>query len=241
MNNLLKIKNDRVLYNGAKMEAFIPSDFFKYDYIEEIGSAYFVFGIFETFHYDDEEDERSKAKKAAFQYPLKFYTYPDMTSKEKIDIGHGEENYTILTYYKDSVLFDSLMLIKSADNVEYFTNLLMRGKLDMIEYSDIARLFQLCKHYNGIDLAVPASYEEVVVAEFYRDPTDISRSARLVANMDKYYSKGINEREKVSFSSTFAALTFEDKMRMLTSSINAKNEGRKEIISDIEKVSLGLI
>lgn len=241
MSDLLRIKDNKILYNGVKMEAFIPPDFFKRRYIEEIGSSYFLFGIFETFHYENEDDDRSKAQRASLQYPLKFYTYPDSTHKEKIDIGDGEQVYTILTYYRNSVLFDNVNLIKSADNVEYFTDLLMKGKLDMIEYSDISRMFQLCKHYNGIDLAVPASYEEVIVAEFYRDPKDVTRSARFVANMDDFYAKGINEREKVSFTSTFAALTFEDKMSMLTSCINAKNENRQEVVSDIEKVSLGLI
>ena len=95
------------------MEAFIPSDFFKERYIEEIGTSYFLFGMFETFHYDNENDDRSKARRASFQYPLKFYTYPDSVHKEKLDIGHGEDNYTILTYYRNSVLFDNINLIKS--------------------------------------------------------------------------------------------------------------------------------
>lgn len=241
MSDLLRIKDNKILYNGVKMEAFIPSDFFKRNFIEEIGTSYFLFGIFETFHYEKEDDDRSKAMRAAFQYPLKFYTYPDSNHIEKIDIGYGEDNYTILTYYRNSVLFDNVDLIKNADNVEYFTDLLMKGKMDMMEYSDIARMFQLCKHYNGIDLAVPACYEEVVISEFYRDPKDITRSARFVADENNFYARGINEREKVSFTSTFSALTFEDKMSMLTSSINAKNENRKEVISDMEKVSLGLI
>lgn len=241
MPDLLKIKDDKILYNGVKMEAFIPKYFFDRRYIEEIGSSYFLFGIFETFHYNTEDDDRSKAMRASFQYPLKFYTYPDSTHKEKLDIGDGEQIYTILTYYRDSVLFDNVNMIKSADNVEYITDLLMKGKLDMIEYSDISKMFQLCKHYNSIDLAVPAIYEEVIISEFYRDPKDITRSARFVATDDNFYARGINEREKVSFTSTFSALTFEDKMSMLTSSINAKNENREEVISDIEKVSLGLI
>ena len=117
----------------------------------------------------------------------------------------------------------------------------MKGKLDIIEYSDIARMFQLCKHYNSIDLAVPATYEEVIVSEFYRNPKDPVIPARFVAEMENFYPKGINEREKVSFTSTFSALTFEDKKSMITSCVNAKLEGRKEVVSDIEKVSLGLI
>lgn len=241
MPELIKVKNNKILYNGVKMEAFIPADYFKRRYAEEIGSSYFIFGAFETFHYDHEDDDRSKAHKATFQYPLKFYTFPDTIYKEKIDIGKGEQIYTILVYYKNSVLVDNIELIKSSDNVEYFMDLLMKGKLDMMEYSDINKMFQLCKHYNGINLEVPACYEEVLIAEFYRDPDNVTRSARFVADSDNFYARGINEREKVSFTSTFAALTFEDKMSMLTSCINAKNEGRKEVISDIEKVSLGLI
>lgn len=241
MNDLLRVKDNKILYNGVKMEAFIPADYFKRRYAEEIGSSYFIFGVFDTFHYENEDDDRMKATKATFQYPLKFYTFPDTIYKEKIDIGKGEQSYTVLVYYRNSVLIDSVELIKSSDNVEYFMDLLMKGKLDMMEYSDINKMFQLCKHYNSINLEVPACYEEVLIAEFYRDPKDVTRAARFVADMDNFYAKGINEREKVSFTSTFAALTFEDKMSMLTSAINAKNEGRKEVISETEKVSLALI
>ena len=238
--DLLYSKDGKIFYGGVKMEVFVPSDYFKRRYIEEIGSQFFLFGILETIHYDNEDDPRSKGHKASLQYPGRFYTCPDSVSKEKIDIGQGTDTYTILTYHRGSILFDSTEMIKNSDNVQFYLNQMMRGKLDIMEYGDIASLFQICKDYNGVDLAVPASYEETLIAEYYRNPKDITKPARFTATSNGYYARGITEREKVSFTSTFSAITFEDVYGMLTTSVNAKNEGRPEAISEAEKVSLGL-
>lgn len=240
MSDILKIKDNKIVFNGVKMECFIPNYYFKNGYAEEVGTSYYIFGIFETFHYGNEDDPRSKAKRASFQYPLFFYTSPDNISEEKIDIGHGEQKYIILTYFKNAILFENSGIIQDSANVEYYMNLLLNGKLDIMEYSQIIQMHQLCKHYNNADLDVPAMYEEVLVAEFYRNPKNTSELARFTATSDNYYSKGVNEREKVAATSTFSALTFEDKKTMLTSAINAKHEGREEVVSDTEKISLSL-
>ena len=60
-------------------------------------------------------------------------------------------------------------------------------------------------------------------------------------NDKHYYARGVTEREKVSFTSTFSGITFEDITTMLTMADNAKREGREEVKSDIERVSLGEI
>ena len=241
MDKLLKRVGNKVLYDGVKAEFFIPDYFFKADYAEEIGSSYNVFGCFETFHYNNENDPRSKAKKAAFQYPLKFITHPDEIGEETVDIGDGLQKYKVLIYYRNATVFENADLIKSADNVYNYTKLLMNGKLDMMSYEDILRMFELCKYYNGVDLAVPGFYEETMIAEFYRNPKNITELARFIAKTDGTKVKGINEREKVSFTSTFSAITFEDVDTMLTASINAKLEGKVDTPSEMEKVSLNLI
>ena len=241
MSELLSIRDNKVIYNGVKMECFIPNYFFKNKYAEEIGTSYYIFGSFETFHYGNENDPRSKAKRASFQYPLKFYTNPDEVSEEKIDIGHGEQKYIILTYYKNAVLFESSDIIQDSTNVETFMTLLMNGKLDIMEYSQINEMLQLCKYYNNADLDVPGMYEEVLISEFYRNPKNPSEPARFTATSQGYRARGLNEREKVSVTSTFSALTFEDKKTMMTSAINNKIEGKEEVISDTEKITLSLI
>lgn len=238
------VDNNRILYNGIKMEMFVPDDFFKSGYAEEVGTSFYIFGNVRCLHYTNKTDDRNKASVSVLQYPLKFYTKPDEVSQEKIDFGDGDKKYWVLTYYKGAVLMSTAEVIKDANNVSYLINMLMAGKLDMVEYSMIPTMLSLCKHYNGVDLEVPATYEEVMVAEYYRAKSDPTKPARFEAAITKnphYYARGITEREKVSFTSTFSGLTFEDMTSMLTMASNAAEEGREETISETEKVSLGLI
>jgi hypothetical protein len=234
----------QILYNGTKMELFVPDDFFKMNLAEEVGQSYYIFGSLRAFHYSNKNDDRSKAIQSTLCYPLKFYTIPDEVSQEEIDIGNGEQKYTVLTYYNNGVLFTNSEIIRNVDNLSYFVTMLTEGRLDIIEYSKMARMLQLCKYYNNVNFGTPAMYEEVIIADYYRDPDDPTRSARFAANETNkkhFYSRGITQREKVSFTSTFSGITFEDITSMITMADNAKRENRKETISDVEKVSLGLI
>lgn len=242
--NFTKKVNGQILYDGIKMELFVPNDFFKNNLAEQVGQSYYIFGSLKAYHYNNKDDDRSKAIKSTLCYPSKFYTIPDEVSQEKLDIGRGEERYTVLTYYNNAVLFTSSEIIRSVDNLSDFINMLTSGKLDIIEYSKLARMLQLCKYYNGVNFGTPAMYEEVIISDYYRDPKDVSRQARFAANDTNekhFFARGITQREKVSFTSTFSGITFEDITSMLTMADNAKRENRKEVISDVEKVSLGMI
>lgn len=244
ITNYLKEVDGQILYNGIKLELFVPDEYFKTNLAEEVGQSLYVFGNMRAYHYNDKNDDRSKAIKSSLCFPIKFYTIPDDISQEKIDIGNGEEKYTILTYYNNGVLFTSSKIIQDSENVSAFINMLTAGRLDIIEYSKMARMFQLCKYYSGVNFGTPAMYEEVMIADYYRDPNDVTKPARFAANKTSnkhFYAKGITEREKASFTSTFSGITFEDITSMLTMADNAKRENRKEIVSDIEKVSLDLI
>lgn len=244
-NSKIVIENNgQILYNGIKMELFIPDSFFKSGLAEEVGSSFYVFGNLRSLHYTNKDDDRSKAKEAILYYPLKFYTKPNTITQEKIDFGDEDQKYWVLTYYKDDIVMTTSEVIQDANNVQALMNLLMSGKLDIIEYDKIPNMIQLCKYYNGVNFGVPAAYEEVMVSDYYRSKKDPAIPARFEAAMTKdphYYAKGITEREKVSFTSTFSGLTFEDMTTMLTMADNAKRDGREEIKSDVERVSLGEI
>lgn len=237
-------ENGQIIYKGIKMELFVPDSFFKNNFAEEVGTSFYVFGNLRSLHYFNKDDDRSKAKEAILRYPLKFYTRPDEVVQEKIDFGDGEEKYWVLTYYNGAVLMTTTEVIMDANNVQALMNLVMSGKMDMVEYAKIPTMIQLCKHYNDVNFEVPAAYEEVIVADYYRSKSDPTRPARFEAAVTKdphYHAKGITEREKVSYTSTFSGLTFEDMTAMLTMADNAKREGRTEVKSEIEKVSLGEI
>lgn len=240
----VKEENGQILYDGIKLELFVPDDFFKSGLAEQVGQSFLIFGGIKAYHYINKDDDRIKAIKSTLFYPAKFYTMPDEISQDKIDIGQGEQKYIILTYYKNGVLFTNSEIIRSADNMSALVTMLTAGKLDIVEYDKIPRMIQLCKYYNNINFGVPAMYEEVIVADYYRDPDNVNRPARFYANdknIKNFFSLGIGQREKASFTSTFSGITFEDITSMVTMADNAKREGREEVISDVEKVSLGLI
>lgn len=240
----LKEENGQILYDGVKLELFVPEEFFKNGLAENAANSLNVFGALRAYHYINKDDNRSSAIKSTLCYPAKFYTVPDEITQEKIDIGKGEQKYRVLTYYKNSVVFSVGEVIKNPDNVSALITMLTAGHLDIIEYDKIPKMIQLVKYYNGVDFGTPAMYEEVMIADYYRDPEDVSKPARFYANKNNktsFTSKGIGQREKAAFVSTFSGITFEDITTMVTMSDNAKRENRKEIVSDIEKVSLGLI
>ena len=102
-SKLIVENNGQLLYNGIKMELFVPDDFFKMNLAEEVGSTFYIFGAVRSKHYFNKDDDRSKAKDASLYYPLKFYTKPDEVTQEKLDFGNGEEKYWVLTYYNNAV------------------------------------------------------------------------------------------------------------------------------------------
>lgn len=239
MKGPIETINNQIVYSGYKMEAYIPDSYFKNGLATEVGTTFYIFGNFETRHYKDENDTRSTARKATFIYPLKFYTKPDEITDETIDIGYGSNKYKVFTYYKNGVLFTDVNIIQDAENVQIMVKMIMDGKMDIVDYDKIPRVLQLCKYYNGVDFGTPAIYEESVISDYYRNPKNISVPARFSAKEKGYRAKGITQREKISFTSTFSGITFEDINLMLTVGDNTERLGRKNIESDAEKLVLG--
>lgn len=240
----VKEENGQLLYDGVKLELFVPDEFFRNGLAEEASQSISIFGGVKAYHYLNKDDNRSDAIKSTLCYPSKFYTIPDEVTQEKLDIGQGEQKYRVLTYYKNGVLFTSSEIIQNPDNVSALITMLTAGRLDVVEYDKIPKMIQLCKYYNGVNFGTPAMYEEVIVADYYRDPDNVTRPARFYANDKKkkdFFSLGIGQREKASFTSTFSGITFEDITTMVTMADNAKRSGKEEVVSDVEKVSLGLI
>jgi hypothetical protein len=230
--------NDRVIYNGIHMEAFIPDEYFKNALAEEVEAGYNIFGNFITYHHASEGAKREDAQIASFELPFMFVTIPDNVTTETVDIGYGLRRYIVLHYYKGGVLITRREMIQKVSNVEKMTTLLFEGKMDNVDYDRMPTLYNSCKKYNGAHLRVPAMYEEVVIAQTYRNPKNITESARFKATGSHDRTIGMTLREKSAFN-TFSGATGEDKISMLTVADNAKRENRKEVISDIEKVSFG--
>lgn len=245
-SSFLKSIEGQITFQGIKLELLIPKDFFQSNLAEEVGTSYFLFGVVKFILYTKTDQERKDAYIGTFKYPAKFYTMPDAVTTEKLNIGDGDVPYTILVYYNNGIVMTSDEIIRDAMNLQNLVGMMYDGKLAFMEYKDIAYSIMEAKYLNSVDFGVPATYEEVSIAEYYKDPNNVVKSARYAATAayeqnKEFYAKGITQREKVAFNSTFSGLTFEDQTLMLTMADNAKRENRKEIISDVEKVSLGLI
>lgn len=241
IKNPYKTEDDKILYNGSYMEAFIPDEFFQKGLAENVDTGFKIFGNFITYHYGSRGQDRSTASIASFELPMMFMTYPDEVTNEVLDIGYGEQKYRVFEYTNGTVMVANNKIIQEVGNVEKMSGMMMEGKLDNMSYERIPVMYLQCKQYNNTHLRVPAMYEEVIISKTYFNPDNVNQAARFIAKEGVPTKvKGLTLREKAAFTSTFAATTFEDKISMLTVSDNAKREGRKEVISSIEKVSLGI-
>lgn len=231
-------KDNQIVYDGYHMEAFIPADYFTTGLGEEVDAGYLIFGNFVTLHHSVNTEDRKKAAKASFELPVMFVTLPDSTTSETIDMGHGMEKFKVLHYYKGSVVIQNSTIIQSPNNEEKFMTLLFEGKLDNVQYDRIASLHNMCKKYNGVHLQIPAMYDEIMVAQTYRDKTNLNKLARFTAKSHGTEVTGMTLREKAAFINTFSGINFEDTISMLTVADNSKRENREEVESDIEKIIL---
>ena len=40
------------------------------------------------------------------------------------------------------------------------------GRLDIVEYSQMPKMVELCKYYNRVNFGTPATYEEVMISDY---------------------------------------------------------------------------
>ena len=57
-----KDMDGQILYDGIKLELYVPNDYFKSGLAEEVGSSYLLFGNLRALHYDNKSDDRSSAR-----------------------------------------------------------------------------------------------------------------------------------------------------------------------------------
>ena len=60
MKKFTKEVNEQILYDGIKMELFVPSEFFKKGLAEEVGQSFYLFGYLKAYHYVNKDDDRNK-------------------------------------------------------------------------------------------------------------------------------------------------------------------------------------
>jgi hypothetical protein len=148
-------------------------------------------------------------------------------------------SYRVLKYYNNDIVMSNVVQ-KDSTNAEVFFGLMSSGKIKNIPYDKLLQIWQKNLDLNGVNLGVPSSILELIMAEIYRNPKNpnekFSKFINNNPNASKTDYRASNIREICSRNSTFTALTFEDFDTMMTASLNMNKYNKKQVESPIEKV-----
>lgn len=234
-------KDDKMIFNGDYLEAYIPDKLFKKGLNEVLGDKVTVLGIF-NFKTGDKNGDMSKSKLYTFKFPTMMLTKPLSIEDREFALTKesGVQKYKVLKYANGDQMMTTLQVVTSIDNVEKFVNLLIDGNLpNTLKYSDILDLFLKNMSINKQNLGVTALILSVVISEIYRYKYDMSSPFRKIIGKGKATEldyETANARTVCANNSTFSALTFEDPNTMLVTSINKHRYNRKENYSPVEKI-----
>lgn len=237
----LTIKNEKVIFTGDYLEAYVPDNLFKKDMNEYLGDIVHMMGIF-NFRLGKNREVDSSSKLYTFNFPSMIMSRPSSTEIKELELipGTGVKKYHILKYNNGDEFLTSTEVVKDISNVEKFVNLLLSGALPpTLKYEDILRMFYKNLEVNGETCNVSGVLLSVVVSELCRYKQDQSIPFRRVIGKDKAGQldyKLANARSVCANNSTFSALTFEDIDTMLVYSVNKKRYNKKENESPLESI-----
>lgn len=240
--SFLREINDQVIFVGNYMEVYLPKFYFEKGIATTKGVEIETLGIFNFKVFSSEEKKENS--------PVRTYSFPSIISTKpsssynanipKLVEEADESEFTVLKYYKGDVFITNVNTTQKSDNVQMFIDLLNAGKLPKtIPYDKILELEIINTSFNGVNLKVPGTVMELIISEIYRDKQDLTKPFRLRAGsgqkVSMYDYKAINMKSIPTFNSTFTAVTFEDIDYNLTASVNKTRQGKKELVSPIEK------
>lgn len=235
----LKEQNDSFVFIGERLEAYIPSMYEEKHLFEQNADSIKAFGVFRIKVF-----EKGKCLIDTFlNIPSVTYFYPSEVRHDFIEMDDDEdeekEKYIICTF-KNGDDFTMINPIQDIDNIEMFFNILFAGKITGISYKKIINIWINNMEFNGTNLGVPLSVNEMIIREIYRNPKKSEECFAVYMNRHKDVKdtdyRAANVREICARNSTFAALSFEDMDAMLTYSINRTNYNKEQRISPVEKI-----
>lgn len=240
--SFLREVGDQVIFVGNYMEVYLPKFYFEKGIAITKGVEIETLGIFNFKVFSSEEKKENS--------PVRTYSFPSIISTKpsssynanipKLVEEADESEFTVLKYYKGDIFITNVNTTQKSDNVQMFIDLLNAGKLPKtIPYDKILELEIINTSFNGVNLKVPGTVMELIISEIYRDKQDLTKPFRLRAGsgqkVSMYDYKAINMKSIPTFNSTFTAVTFEDIDYNLTASVNKTRQGKKELVSPIEK------
>ena len=236
MGQVLYAKEGKI-YTNYYMEIFIPLDYFvgdrfalnKGSYIETIGLLY-------TRAYVDEKEGPIKLLNIPAMINVMMYDF----QQEEIKVNGKSLEVMTLKFLKDSYVLHQTVQ-KGREVAEDFLNSILMGKLPQtLDYGKLIDIWWKNLEISGVSFKVPSKIYEMIIANIYRDPTNVKR------RFGEYYGSQAspdgcdyvtgNVRNVVGGLSTFSGMVFEDISTMITSGINNSLDGTEEPISPLEKV-----
>jgi len=237
-----KQEGNKIYLNYPKMEIYVPEQYFDSKLAIQDGELIDLFFLLKYRLFNDVDSKASSLPLFNFKSPVMYLTKPDEIYNQTMDIFNKEEKFTVLVYYKGAEVIVNTEIVKSVDILEKTHLLMFDGKI-RVDYASANTISNLSQYLNGNTIGVPQYIQQLAISEVYRDATDYSRPARLIASSTKNNDNKIrplNQRENAAFTSTLAGVSFEDPKSMITVADNRADRGVKTPMSAIERAIRGI-
>lgn len=232
-------KKGHIICNVPYLEIYIPMSYFDkggkiaVDNGDTINSiACLPIGLFEN-------GKRTEIRTLKLGERMNFFVYDSDVVNMSLP-GMPESPVKVLKYFKGHEIFNNY-IVQNSLSIQGYIELILSGKLPQtLSYSDANTIWNKNLKMNNGGLGVPASNRELLLSVQYRDGKAPTRIFAQRLNEDptatEYDFAMVNMRQICQFSSTFAALTFEDFDSMVTSSLKRTKEKLPEPESPLEQL-----
>ena len=222
-------KNRLIFNDDGECIYFVPENYFDTKIAEIYGDTISLLGIFDYAVYDK---NGKIIKQGLFKLPTVFECRPSSVTKETLTLkGYDEETkYKALHFIKGDEMICSLDVVKSVDNAEKFTTMLMRSKLP----ESIQNLIQANADMNDLNYKVSPQLYGILISVLCRDPKDLTKSFRLSGEKDMKNYKSISILKVPKYVSPYAAITSENADESIAAAMTVKSN----VSSPLEKAMM---
>lgn len=235
-------KDNRFVVKVPYIRVYIPSDFFEHGIAEIVGSDVNTFGIFKFDVYGldskkfDESNPFVNPTRMFFEMPMVVKMCPSSITQER---NSDKELITVFEFVQGDAFLSSLDFIQTWKNISKLLDLLLKGFLPKeIDYDKVIPFLNECQKLNKANYAVADTIEEIMVAELYRDPNNLSRAFRFAIRDDPNIKMNQAVTAKMEalgrMYNTFAAISSGDPKQGITMSIIRERYGEPQKESSIE-------
>lgn len=227
----------QLIFNGEKLQIFIPDSYFKDGFANVVGSNINTIGIFNFKTMAHSEFNVGELHTLILPSNITFSYSNKVKGTYKLSKDLKEENYYIYELYTGDIFIEHLEIIENTNDTKTFINLLHSGKLPTnTSYRKIINLYYNSLDLNNVSLGVPSVILEIIIAELARSEKDDNKAFRFIANENNLTSyKFLSLRTLPEVNSTFTAISFENMNQSIITSINHTNRDDKEMESPLEK------